>query len=321
MAKKSGTNLVKNPYKKAMKSSVENAGTISGTVMNGLNLKKTTDVRIQAAYDYYLPFDTVLQATVLALRQAVIDKLTATGVIHLTEEGFAKRLHKIFHKIEDVYDIGTPEYNHLLMGGAESFESVSRNAQETRLQNLYDAIGTDASLVAAKALLLSLKNDVSTGIHGQQDKILDVAIDSASVKTVVTNATTGLWVVYFMLMIVFIADVAKAIAFFPMEFIYKAARQTIKTLMVPKASIRKILSHLFKVGETVTIRNNTAVGLWVGLALTAKDTVALWYFIPGNTTVTDIAYSLLGNPAYKFVMVKNTDLMNSGDLTFTINGI
>jgi hypothetical protein len=91
--------------------------------------------------------------------------------------------------------------------------------------------------------------------------------------------------------------------------------------MVPKASNRKILSHLFKIGETVTIKNNTAIGLWVGLAETATSEVLVWYFIAGNTTATEIAYSLLGNPTFKFVMTKNADLVNAGDLTFTVNGI
>ena len=107
----------------------------------------------------------------------------------------------------------------------------------------------------------------------------------------------------------------------PMDFIYKASKQQIKTLVVPKASVRKVLMHLFKVGETFTVKNNTALGLWIGLAQTSDGPVAVWYFVPGNETLSDIAYSLLGNQTYKFVMTKNESLDTAGDLTFTVNGI
>ncbi len=322
MAKKNrGTNLVQNPFKKAMLSSVDNAGTISGTVMNNLNLKKGTDSRIMDAYNYYLPFDTAVQNTVVALRQAINEKLTSTKVIQLTEKGFALRLHAIFIGVEGVYVKHSSNYDRLLIGGAESFESVTRNLQKDRLIALETAIGSDVSLTAVKALVTSLKNDVISGISGQQSEIMNVSTDSASVKTVVSNATTALWVVYFMLMIIFIANVSLAIAYFPMTFIYKAAKQMIKTVYVPKATIKKILSHLFKIGETFTAKNNGTVDLWIGLAETSTSDVLVWYLLPAGATVTDIAYSLLGNPTFKFVMTKNASLTTAGDLTFTVNGI
>ncbi len=321
MAKKTGTNLVKNPFKKAMKSSIENAGTISTYIEEALYVKRLLDSRIMTLYNYFTPLDAVLQAIIAALVGKILDRKSATRTIELTMKGMQPHVHGIFFETEKAYAKTTAEYARLTMGGTESFYNESRFNVKARVQAYITATGTDATLNAARAIAVDLLAHIGGDISAQTAEKVNVNTNKAAVKVAVDNSTTGVWYVYLGLMMVYILTPLMAIAFLPMTFIYKAAKQKIKKVYVPKATIKKILSHLFKLGETVTITNNGSIGLWVGLAATAKSTVLVWYFIPADTTVTNIAYTLLGNPADKFVMVKNADLTTAGDLTFTINGI
>ena len=128
----------------------------------------------------------------------------------------------------------------------------------------------------------------------------------------------GLWYVYCGLIMVFIDNPSKALAFFPMELIYKATREKKYTMLVPAHIIKKICLHLFKVGEMVTMTNNGTVELKVGLALKASSYVLVWYTLAAGQTVKINPLSL-GNISYKYVMVKNDDLETRGDITFIIN--
>jgi hypothetical protein len=323
MAKKKqeGTNLVKNPFKTGMLSSIFNAGIISAFIENALYTKRLLDSRIMDLYNYFTPLDTILQAIIAVLTGKILDRKSATRQVELTQKGMQPHVHGIFFETEKAYAKTTSEYARLTMGGTESFYGGSRFSITTRVTAYIAATGTDVTLNAARTIAVDLLAHLSGDIADQTSEKVNVNTDKVSVKTAVENSTTGVWYVYLGLMMIYILTPLMAIAFIPMTFIYKAARQQIKTLMVPKASIRKILSHLFKVGETFTAKNNGTVDLLIGLALTATDPVLVWYLLPAGQTVTDIAYSLLGNPTYKFVMTKNANLTTAGDLTFTVNGI
>ena len=318
---KEGSNLFKNPFKTAMKSSIENAGTISAYVENALYLKRLLDSRIMDLYNYFTPLDTIIQDIIAALAGKILDRKSATRTVELNKKGMQPHVHGIFFETEKAYAKTTAEYARLTMGGTDSFYNGSEYSITTLITAYITATGTDVTLNAARAIAVDLLAHISGDKSAQTTEKVNVNTNKVSVKTAVENSTTGLWYVYLGLMMVNILTPLMTAAMLPMDFIYKAAKQQIKTLMVPKASNRKILSHLFKIGETVTIKNNTAIGLWVGLAETATSEVLVWYFIAGNTTATEIAYSLLGNPTFKFVMTKNADLVNAGDLTFTVNGI
>ncbi len=317
--KQKGTNLGKNPFMRAMISSVENAGTICAAILNALYDARLTDSRILDLYNYFLPLNTAVQNIIIALSGDMIRKKGATNQIEMTQEGLQPFIHAIFLAIENVYAKGTVGYKRLLAGGTASFYKVSKNGKLTRLNALNTAIGTDVSLAAVKVLVEDLIEQLGGDIKAQSTEIFHVKTDSASVKTAVANAANGVWYVYHGLMMVYTLDPALALALLPMEFIYKASKQTSKKVYVPKASIRKILSHLFKIGETITMKNNGTTDLWVGFAETVKDGVKAWYLLPAGETVTAINYNVLGDVTFKFVMVKNSDLTTSGDITFSIN--
>ena len=149
-----------------------------------------------------------------------------------TPKGLQPFVHKIFMGIENVYAKGTNRYDDLLIGGTESFYGGTRNEKLVRFNALLVTIGGDAALAAVKAIVLSVRDNIQAGVTAQNAEVSNVNTDKASVKVVVFNAYTGLWVVYFMLMIIYVLTPALAIAFFPMEFIYKAAKQKIKTVFV-----------------------------------------------------------------------------------------
>jgi hypothetical protein len=230
-------------------------------------------------------------------------------------------VHGIFFETEKAYAKTTDEYARLTMGGTDSFYKGARFSIKTRVTTYITATDTDVTLDAARAIAVDLLAHIQDEGTAQTTEKVNVNTDKVSVKNAVENSTTGVWYVYLGLMMVNILTPLMTAAMLPMDFIYKASKQQIKTLVVPKASVRKVLMHLFKVGETFTVKNNTALGLWIGLAQTSDGPVAVWYFVPGNETLSDIAYSLLGNQTYKFVMTKNESLDTAGDLTFTVNGI
>jgi hypothetical protein len=323
MAKKAntGSNLAKNPFKTAMQSAINNAATISAYVLAALYSLRLTDIRILALYNYLLTTDTAIQLDTVELTAETIQKIAATKVIATTQKGLQPFVKEIFRQIDNVYNEGTPNYNRLLIGGTKGFYGGSRNAIMTRFNALVTAIGSDASLATTKVLAQTVATNILTNTSAQTGAKTTMSSTAGDVKTDVVNSTKALWYVYGGLIQIFINTPATILTFFPMTFIYFASKIRTKTVVVPKATIKKILKHLFKVGETVTIKNNGTGNLMVGLALTATSEVLIWYVILPGETVTNINYNLLGNVTYPFVMVQNASLTLSGNITFTINGI
>ncbi|MEI8203094.1 MAG: hypothetical protein WCH34_08795 [Bacteroidota bacterium] len=313
-----GTHMGKNPLKLAMESSIPNAAEISEVVATNVFNKKGTDTRINDLNTYYAPKNAAFQVEVA---KQIADKLfqqSATKQIVTTVKGTKLELKSWKKQIVAVYDEGTEEYDRLLIGGLSSFYQGSRKARLMRINALITAIGDDASLATLKAQI-QLFADAFTAKKGNQaeDKQA-VKDDTSDINTLRNTCIKGLWYVYCGLIMVFIDNPSKALAFFPMELIYKATREKKYTMLVPAHIIKKICIHLFKAGEMVTMTNNGSVELKVGLALKANSNVLVWYTLAAGQTVKVNPISL-GNVAYKYVMVKNEDLETRGDITFIIS--
>jgi hypothetical protein len=217
-----------------------------------------------------------------------------------------------------VFPEGSEEYDRLLIGGSTPFYNGSRALRFIRVNALITAIGDITALATLKAQIQDYADALSGKKTIQTVKKKNVKIDTVEINVLKDNCTSALWYVYLGLLMLFIDTPAAALAFLPMDLIYKAANQKIYTLLVPSASLRKICIHLFKEGEMVQMTNNRSVDLKIGLALNAKATVLIWYTLRAGQTVT-INPRLLGDVAMKYVMTENEDIDITGDITFIIN--
>ena len=313
-----GTNLIKNYFKSAMKSSYPVAVIISQFVRDMLFTNQAVDARILALYTYYNPLNIAL-AAIAARRDAdLIAKKAATKQVVTTVAGMKIAVRSWVRQIIIEYEEGSERYDQLLIGGRKEFYSGSRASRLIRVNALITAIGSDASLadlkleVQAYADVMSGKTLTQTGKKGAVDT------DITALNAAVDAAAEGVWYCFHGLMMVFISTPKKVLAYFPMELIYNATHEKSYTLRVPKREKRKICMRFFKPGDTVTMENLGTVDLLVAITQTAKWEPTAWYLLPAGAIVT-ISPSLLGSTAYKFVMVKNDDFNTTGDMKFTIH--
>ena len=313
-----GTNLIKNYFRTAMKISNPLAVIISQFVRDMLFTNQAVDARILALFTYYNPLNIAL-AAIAARRDAdLIAKKAATKQVVTTVAGMKIAVRSWVRQILMVYEQDSERYDELLIGGRKEFYSGSRASRLIRVNALVVAIGTDASLadlkleVQAHADAMSGKTLTQTGKKGAVDT------DITALNNAVDAAAEGVWYCFHGLMMVFISTPKKALAYFPMELIYKALHEKFYTLRVPKREKRKICMRYFKPGDTVTMENLSTVDLLVAITQTAKSEPTLWYLLPAGAIVT-LNPSVLGNIAYKFVMVKNDDFNTTGDIKFTIH--
>ncbi len=318
MATPTGSHLGKNPFKKAMSSSVPNAVEISQSLVDSLTIPAETNEDIEALLDYYSPKNTALQQEAALQKANVIFRTSATKQLVLTIKGEKAELTDWIKQISDVYPKDTEEYDRLLIDGASSFYVGSRTNRLIRINALITAIGSDASLATVKAQIQVYATALAGKKATQSVDKQKVSDDSVDVSELVNDCANGLWYVYCGLIQLNIEHPEVALAFFPMQLIYKASNEKRYTLLVPAHIIKKICIHTFKTGETVTLTNNSTQELKVGLASAAKGNVLVWYTLAPSQTVT-INPNLLGNLTNRYVMVKNESLTERGDITFVIN--
>jgi len=313
-----GTNLIKNIFRRAMKVSTSYSLQISQFVRDMLFANQAVDARIAALYTYYNPLNIAL-AAIAARRDAdKILKVAATQQVVTTVAGMKIAVRRWVRKIIMVYEEGSPRYDELLIGGRKGFYSGSRASRLLRINALVIAIGTDASLADLKLDVQAYADVMEGKTQTQTSKKGSVDTDITAMKNAVDAAAEGVWYCFHGLMMVFISTPKKALAYFPMELIYKATHEKTYSLQVPKREKRKICMRRFKPGDTVTMENLTTVDLFVALTQTAKSEPTLWYLLPAGAIVT-LNPNVLGNIAYKFVMVKNDDFNTTGDIKFTIH--
>ena len=318
MPGKKGTTLDKNPFQTAMDSSIANAAEISQNVMDALNGQQKTDTRIADLVTYFDPINQPFQDETALQTSNVIGKVASTKKVVTTVKGMAVNLKSWMKQISNVYAEGTDEYNRLLIGGTKGFYNGSRKKRLIRVNALITAIGSDVALATVLGQIQGYSKALSISLTTQTVGVSTVGTDSTDINKLRDACTEGLWYVYCGLMMIFIDTPSKVLKFYPMTFIYNAANQITHTLIVPAHILKKICIHTFKTGETVTLTNNLIVPIKVGLALTAKTPVLVWYTILPGEPVT-ITPDLLGNILYKYIMAQNDDLLVSGDITFTIN--
>lgn len=317
MPKNKGSHLEKNPFKLAMESSISNAIEISDYVTTTISSKSGSDRRIKALKNYYIPKNDALQTEAALLVANKVGKKAATKQVVVKIQSMKLELRSWIKQIDAVYPRDTEEFNRLFIGGATSFYKSSTTKRIIRIKALIKAIGTDASLAAVKVQIMDYVSALDSSKSKQNNEKNSVKTDKQDIKKLVNICTEGLWYVYCGLMMVYIKNPKKAIAFFPMRLINRVSNEKRYTLLVPAHIIKRICVHTFKAGEMVCITNNGKVELKIGLALKAKSLVAQWFTLAVGETV-NINPQLLGDLTLRFVMVKNESLEARGDVTFII---
>lgn len=312
-----GSNLGKNPLARAMESSMGNACEISSKVLEALNSQSGTDTRIADEATYLQPVDGVLQQGGIDYIASFDSRTGATQTLEEFEKGTPAEVKVWWRMLTDVCPEGTPKFNVLWGHGSTYFYKNSRTTNVANMNALVTNIGTDASLSALKtrveAYIVTYKGKIDT----QTGDKTEVKTDSSSFKTAVDNSAKALFIVYCGLVRIFEADMAKVLAFFPMELIYIASKMREYRRLIPKASRRKICRRSWKIGDKIKLVNNRMVTLYIGLASGKDGEVATWYKLEGGKTV-DLIPSDLGVTSLKAVIVQNNDITAQGDITITI---
>jgi len=312
-----GSNLEKNPFEKAMKSSISNACEISAKTLHALQAQSTTDTRINDEAVYLKPYDNALQEGGVNYLAAFESRTGASKTLKTFEKGIPAEVDAWWRKLTDVYDEGTPQYNVLWGHGNTWFYHNSRTINLAHMNALVTNIGTDAALATLKTRVQGFITTYQAKIDTQSgDKSVEHT-DTSTFDQLVADSTIALHVVYCGLVRIFPGNLSQVTAFFPMELIYHASKMREYRKLIPKASRKKICSRKWKSTDLVMLVNNYDVDLNVGLAVNKVGEVASWYTLAAGVSVT-VAPSVLGNVALKSLIVQNNDIANQGDITVTI---
>ncbi len=312
-----GSNLEKNPFKRAMESSYTVAGQISQFVDNTLDANQGVDTRIADLYTTFKPINIGINKAIIGHNASFNQRTAETTDIETFEAGIPAEVKIWWKKLTAVYDEGTTKYNTLWAGGKTSFYNSSRQSNIDRMNTLVTAIGADASLAALKTIVENYLATYKALVKAQTSDKTSVQTGKSDIDIARDAATNGLWYVYSGLMMVFLPEVSKALAYFPMELIHRADKIREYRLLVPMTSSRKICSRKWKTGDKITMVNNRDVDLEIGLTADSSVLPTTWYTLAANSTANVIPADL-GATTNKFVIVKNIDLVTTGDITFTL---
>ncbi len=319
MAQHTGTTIVINPFDVPMHSSNSNASNISSGTMDSLDTYTGGNAKIIALKPAYKILNDTLQDEIVKQGKDLKERISDSSDLKKFLKDFQPELAEWVLQITNVYRKDTTDYDRLLHGGLTSFYVTNPRNRLTRIKGLIAGIGDDEALADLKIQVQAYADLLNDKIQKQRGEASQVKTDTATMKTCVDNASVGLFVIYGTLITVFANDPLQIAAFFPMNLIYQASNQKSYTKQVPKASKRKICIHTIKPGETFSMINNYAVDLLVALTRNAKTEPEEWYLLPAGAMVTNQLPSILGNTAFKYVMVKNEDIEEKGDITFIIN--
>ena len=319
MAQFQGTHLDHCPFDAAVFSSVSNGSAISQYVYNAIAAYPGSDARLIALKPYFLPINTALQNYVTTKTLNLNARISDNKDIKKYFIGFKDELYDWTRQISNVYRKGSTDYDRMMLGGATSFYTGTPSEKLVRINTLISEFGTNEDLADLKIQVQAFGTGLSNLINLQGGHTSIVVGDSSTIHTLLDNVSKGMWYIYGTMITVYNHDPSKILMFFPMRMIYKAANEKRYTLVVPKHSMRKICSHTFKTGETVSMTNNEVVDLKVGFTRDSKVEPTTWYTLAAGHSVNDINPTVIGDIAKKFIMVKNEDLETSGDITFVIN--
>ena len=143
-----GSNLGKNPFDRAMQSSIGNACEISSKTLQALNSQSGTDARIAAEATYLDLIDGLLQQAGIGYNAAFDSRTGATQTLKDFEKGNPTEVKVWWRMLTDVYTEGTNQYNPLWGHGNTWFYDHSRTTNLLRMNALVANIGADASLAA-----------------------------------------------------------------------------------------------------------------------------------------------------------------------------
>ena len=315
--KKRGSNLEKNPFDGAMNSSMGNACEISGKVLQSLKNQSSTDTRIADEVAYLEPIDRILQQLGIDYNASFESRTGDTLNLKNFEKTIPAEVNVWWRMLTDVHAKGTDKYNTLWGHGNTWFYNNSRTTNIARMSALVTNIDVDLPLAPLKTRTEDYILTYQGKINTQTGEKTEVKTDSSSFATALSNSSIAMIMVYSGLVRIFNGNLSKALAFFPMEFIYKASKMREYRKLIPPASRRKICSRKWKTGDKIILKNNRTVDLMVGLAKNKDGVVLIWYtLLAGETKI--VTASDLGNTALKAVIVQNNSINTQGDITVTI---
>jgi len=312
-----GTNLAKNPFKTAMASSYTASGQITQYVNDVLDSNQALDPRIADLFTHFEPFNTRYHSALNKHYGAFNSRGADTIDIETFEAGIPAEVGIWWRKLTDVYAQGTTQYNTLWAGGKLSFYKRSRQSNINRMKTLETAIGSDAALAPLKTIVETYASTYQMLVSSQTSDKVSLKTGTSDIDASRKLATDALFYVYCGLVMIFLPDMDKVLAYFPMELIYKSAKIREYRLLVPMSSSRKICSRKWKKTDKIKMVNNRDVDLEIGLTADSAVLPTTWYTLPANSSVNIIPADL-GATANKFVIVKNIDLVTTGDITFTL---
>jgi hypothetical protein len=312
-----GSNLGKNPFLRAMQSSIGNACEISSKVEQALDAQSGSDTRIADEKTYFETYDDTLQQAGIDYNASFDTRVGFSENLRTFENTIPAEVKVWWRLLTNSYDEGTPTYNNLWGHGNTWFYNHSRTTNLLHMNALVTNIGADTALATLRTRVQGFITNYQTLIDKQTGEKTEVSTDTSSFATAVNASATALFVVYCGLVRIFPDDLSKVISFFPMQLIYRASKMRQYRKLIPAASRRKMCSRTWKATDKIKLQNNRTIDLLVGLAEGKDGDVASWYTLAAGVTVT-LSPADLGNTALKAVMVQNNDITNSGDITITI---
>ncbi len=295
-----------NPFLTATNGSYPNAYQISVFHLTALNAAKTD------------PFFAALLATYQPIHDAFVaayNQWTLQAGLQLGQTETIKQLFKDLNvniktwdvAIQNVYPDSTPTYKGLLPHKRVPFQSGTQNERLTAIQNLIDAIGSDANLSKLKTTIITFQTTIMAAMGSQKTALQKTGLDSDDVEAnriamcIAQYANLGAMIQQF-------ATTPEVIEPY---FDLKNIRQEIQTVFTKElkpSEVYFIAKRSFKAADVIEFDNtgNTDISFYIADKKDATTSTVV-INVPAGESKSIVANELGDITNLHFLIAKNID--------------
>lgn len=316
MANQRPWSFTQNPFLNATINSLRIAVRISSTHLAALK-KFAGDKFFDGLIAFYEPLDTALSNAVTAIKNAGGEQQGSTvNLNQLYNLLSGSKIRQWDIAIQNVYELGTPQYKTLLPHRRTPFQIGTQTDRRTAVNTLSDAIGDDAALAAVKTSVDAFYTQLSDALSAQKGDIQGGGILGKQAEAARVAMCVGQYANLGALMQNYAETPDMVSSFFDM--IIRSGAQVLFTGDDKPQEHKNIFKHTFAAADMVRLENDgvTEQQFYLADSKTAAPGKMV-ITVPAGQTVTVPALQL-GDIKNTFLNVYNPDAINKGEWTVEI---
>jgi len=304
-------NAVKGNYTKALK--------VSKFHFDALT-EKQADPGIAPLLADFTPVHTALENSEsdkgIALGQRAGKTLSVDGLL---KELVDTDLSNWQQQIKNTYGAKTPEYKALFPKGNAPFETGKKDNRILAVKTLRDACTADPALAAVAALISAFYTLLNNARNEQLGKKTDVTGDIETEKDAIAAMSKIHFKNHGILIGLYSDDPDRIASFTDVTTLQSHVHDLIYKGSDNAGKIKKVLTHTFNGGSTITISNTSLADQKFWVIDRANNPIHPSGITVGAGQIVTSAIQTLGNPVHRILMVENLNVATTGSYEVSIN--